>query len=75
MVNGTGILQKMVKKQILKAPEHSRKDLFESEKTEILPTTQFYNGKSLKDYLVQAWDGDLKPIRPRDVNYKGRKPV
>lgn len=34
MVNGAGILQKMVKKQILTAPEHSRKDLLESEKTE-----------------------------------------
>ena len=40
---------KMIRKQILRAREHSRKDLLEREKTEtsepkllILPTTQFY---------------------------------
>ena len=43
MVNGAGILQKMVKKQILTAPEHSRKDLLESEKTETSQQILMFN--------------------------------
>ena len=38
MVNGAGILQKMVKKQILTAPEHSRKGFSLNQKKQKLPS-------------------------------------
>ena len=53
-----GYNEKMIRKQILRAREHSRKDRLEREKTETFETKLTFNiignGKSLKDYLVRA---------------------